>query len=465
MIVKQFNNNEVDARFYLCSSEQILPTSVSDKISAMVKNDRFNFKSTKVFYGDVDNIVVGMEKSDSVSLRHAMNKVMDIVKEEKYRTIVITSEAKQYKVIVEMMMVGSYSFNEYKSDKKQWLLETVYVDGNVDEKDIHEAVMVGNSINVARSLVDAPSITMYPETLAEKAIELGQQHGFDVEVKELNEIKELGMNAFLAVAQGSSKQPKLIVARYQGNKDSSEILGLVGKGVTYDSGGYSIKPTNSMVTMKSDMAGAAAVLSAISLIAQAKVNINVTVVIAACENMISGDGYKPGDIVKTMKGKTIFIGNTDAEGRVTLVDAVYYAIEKEKVSKVIDLATLTGAAIVSLGDLCAATFTNNQQFLNDYHCCASSVDEFVWQLPLQEFYRDDIKHHEADYINTASTVSGAPGSAAGAFLIEEFVEGKDWIHVDIAGPSHFSRDRGFYKKGASGYGVKTLYELAKKMSQ
>ena len=395
---------------------------------------------------------------------------MDIVKEEKYKTIKIFTdlkfdEYKYSKVLSEMLTQATYEFNSYKSDKKDSTLQNVLLEGLYSEKGVSEGILIGNNVNIAKSLVDEPSISMDPETLAKNAVKLGKENNYEVEVKNISEIKELGMNAFLAVGQGSIKEPKLIIARYKGNKDSDEILGLVGKGLTYDSGGYSIKPTNSMITMKCDMAGAAAVLSTINLIAQAKLKINVTAVVAACENLISGNAYKPGDIVKTMKGKTIFIGNTDAEGRVTLVDSIYYTVTKENVSKVIDLATLTGAAIVSLGDLCAATFTNNQDFLNEYHSAALDSDEAVWQLPLQDCYRDDIKHNEADFINTASLVGGTPGSAAGAFLLEEFTEGKDWIHVDIAGPAHFGRDRGFYKKGASGYGVRTLYEFAKTISK
>lgn len=477
MNIRKYNNEKVDAVIYLAKNSSDLPELLKEKVDLMVASKRFEFKNkaVKVFYGDYDEIVVGFEdlkndERDFETLRVTLSNLSGLVKDEKYSAIKIVCQVnfddyKYSKTLAEMFTVYSYDFDKYLSDKKSANLKEIYLANKYDEKAISEGCLIGENVNTARRLVDEPSIYLYPEVLANEVVKLGKEYGYEVEVKGYKEIKELGMNAFLAVGQGSAKEPRLIVARYNGDPNSSEILGLVGKGITYDAGGLSIKPTNSMITMKSDMAGAAAVIGAISLIAQAKLKINVTAVVAACENLISGDSYKPGDIVKTMKGKTIFIGNTDAEGRVTLVDSVYYTATVEKVSKIIDLATLTGAAIVALGDLCAASMTNNQEFLDKYHQAAKATNEVVWQLPLQDMYREDIKHYEADFINTASLSTGTPGVAAGALLIEEFTEGKDWIHLDIAGPAHMTRKRGYYSKGATGFGVRSLYEFAKNTSK
>ncbi|MDZ5010118.1 aminopeptidase, partial [Clostridium perfringens] len=234
------------------------------------------------------------------------------------------------------------------------------------EEAINEGKEIADGIIIARNLVNEPSNIIYPETLAKKVVELGTESGFEVEVNGVDKIKELKMEAFYNVAKGSAKEPKLIVMRYFGDKDNNDkVLGLVGKGLTYDSGGYSIKPTDSMMDMKNDMGGAASVIGAMSIIAKRQLKINVIAVVAACENLISGEAYKPGEVIGSMAGKTIEIVNTDAEGRLTLVDAVHYIINNENVDEVIDLATLTGAALVALGETTTAVVTNNDQFYGE----------------------------------------------------------------------------------------------------
>lgn len=264
------------------------------------------------------------------------------------------------KALVEGLELGAYEFTKYitsnETDKE--IIINLGLNENFSDS-INEGELLAQMTLVSRSLVNEPANVIYPATLSYEVVELGKTFGFETEIYGKQEIENLGMDAFLSVAKGSDKEPKLIVMRYFGDKNSEDVLGLVGKGLTYDSGGYSIKPTNSMVDMKTDMGGAGAVIGAMCGIAKAKLNKNVIAVVAACENLISGNAYKPGDIINSMGKKTIEILNTDAEGRLTLIDAVYYAINKEKVNKVVDIATLTGAAVVALGDVATPVLTNN----------------------------------------------------------------------------------------------------------
>ncbi|MBE6090802.1 MAG: leucyl aminopeptidase [Clostridium beijerinckii] len=369
------------------------------------------------------------------------------------------------KSMVEGIGFGEYKFDKYKTEANEnsEIEVSIFTDENgkqnsIDEY-IDEALILVETTKFARDLVNEPANVLYPETLAEKVIDSGNKYGFEVEVFDEKKINELGMESFLSVAKGSELPPRLIVMRYfvdESKKD--DILGLVGKGVTYDSGGYSIKPTSSMDSMKSDMGGAASVIGAISAIAKKKLKINVVGVIAACENLISGKAYKPGDIIGSMAGKYIEVLNTDAEGRLTLIDAVHYIIEKEKVNKVIDLATLTGAALVALGVTTTAVVSNNDEFYKDLESASLKADEKVWRLPNFDDYKKLIKSDIADLKNTGGRHAGT--ITAGLF-IGEFVQNKPWLHLDIAGTAWTEKETSYCSKGGTGVGVRTLYYLAK----
>lgn len=365
--------------------------------------------------------------------------------------------------IAEGLLQSEYSFEKYLSEKKFTpVLDKVYLklDSKVEEaKDaIEEAKNIVHGIFLARDLVNEPAITMTPKELANRAKEELEGLGVEVEILGKKEIQDHNMTAFLAVSKGSANEPQFIVMKWNGDKDSDEKLALVGKGLTYDSGGYSIKPTNGMVTMKSDMAGSASVIGVMKTIALSKLKKNVVGVVAACENMISGEAYKPGDVIGSMSGKTIEILNTDAEGRVTLADSLYYAATVVKADKIVDIATLTGACIVALGDINTGAVTNNQDLMDDLLQASELAGEPVWQFPKNEEYSELIKGDIADLKNT--TVGGAGSLTAGLFL-GEFVQDTPWVHLDIAGTSYMSKDRGYLPKGASGVPVKTLYNLAK----
>jgi leucyl aminopeptidase len=424
----------------------------------------------KIFEEDhiVNVMLVGLGKKGEISIDDIRNLGGDIskklkkskkIKDIKFLNIKNNLNCKEVEALVEGLKLGEYTFDKYKSNKKEIEDKNIklYLDENFDDA-INQGKLLAEIALISRELVNEPSNILYPETLANEVLNLGNEYGFETKVYGLEEIEKLGMEAFLSVAKGSDKEARLIVMRYMGNKKSDEILGLVGKGLTYDSGGYSIKPTNSMVDMKTDMGGAAAVIGAMCGISKAKLNKNVVAVVAACENLISGHAYKPGDIINSMGKKTIEILNTDAEGRLTLVDAVYYAINQEKVTKVVDIATLTGAAIVALGTVATPVISNNDEFYSKLTEAASLTDEKIWRMPIFDEYKKVLKGKEADLNNSPGRDGGC--ITAGLF-IGEFVGDTPWIHMDIAGTSVSSKDRGYKSRGATGEGARTLYNLAK----
>ncbi|MBL4930659.1 leucyl aminopeptidase [Clostridium paridis] len=427
-----------------------------------------------------DAIITGLGKEEELSseaIRVALSKAVRKAKELKDKRIFIkipeNSKLNYYetaKAVAEGLGLGSYSFEKYKSNNET--LDLSFSLGGRDISDeetnnineaIEEGIVLVEAVEIARDLVNEPANALYPRTLAEKVKDLGNTYGFKVEVKENEEIKALGMEAFLTVARGAKNSPKLIVMRYYGDDSNKDkVLGLVGKGLTYDSGGYSLKPSSGMETMKSDMGGAAAVIGTMVSIARRKLKTNVIAVVAACENMISGDAYKPGDIIGSMAGKKIEVINTDAEGRLTLADAVTYIIRKEGVDEVIDVATLTGAALVALGTTTTAVITNNNEFYGELSAASEYSGERIWQLPSFPEYKKLIKSDIADLKNTGGRYAGT--ITAGLF-IGEFVEDKPWMHLDIAGTAWNDSVRDYSPKGGTGEPLRTLYELLKRRAK
>lgn len=365
--------------------------------------------------------------------------------------------------VSEGAILAEYKFDKYKSEKKESTIKELNIicDENLEDikKGVSEGIILSQATILARNLVNEPANILGPGELAEEVEILGNNNNFEIKIYNEDEILDFKMHSFLEVSRGSDKKPKLIVMRYFGNNENKEeIIGLVGKGLTYDSGGLSLKPADSMVDMKSDMAGAAAVIGTISAIAQLKLNVNVVGIIAACENMISGRSYRPGDIINSMGGKTVEILNTDAEGRLTLIDAVNYAIEKEGATKIIDIATLTGAALVALGTTTTAVVSNNDDLYNKLETASNLSGEKVWRLPNFDEYKELIKSSVADLKNIGGRNAG---TITAALFIEEFVQGKPWIHLDIAGTSWSDKDKDYISKGGTGVGVRMLYHLLK----
>lgn len=371
-------------------------------------------------------------------------------------------------VLAEAGLLTAYRFDKYQSSDKHEPVEALhYVLNTHNTRHLNRGILEGrifaDATNLARDMVNEPANVMTPEVLAETAKKAALQYGLSVDVLSLDKLKRMKMDAFLAVGRGSVHEPRLIILRYSGVAEKRhETIALVGKGLTYDSGGYCIKTPQGMVNMKNDMGGAAAVIGAMCAISAMKLKVNVVAVIAACENMISGDAYRAGDVLTSMSGKTIEVINTDAEGRLTLCDAIHFAIEKEHADRVIDIATLTGAAVGALGTSFSAVLTNNPEWLEQLKSASELTGELIWELPAHDEYRDLIKSEIADLKNTGGPFAGA--ITAGLFL-REFVQDKPWIHLDIAGSALRDKEKGINPYGATGVGVRLLTTLMRIMER
>ena len=311
-------------------------------------------------------------------------------------------------------------------------------------------------------LINLRSNDIYPETLAKYAKDELESLGVSVKVYEEDEIREMGLTAFLQVAKGSANKPRFIVMEYLKGKENEKPLVFVGKGLTYDSGGYSIKSNDGMKTMNSDMGGSATVIGSMKAIAKNKLDVNVVGLVAACENSISGSSYKPGDVITARNGMTIEVDNTDAEGRLTLADAVNYGATEYKPELIVDLATLTGAVLVALGETYTGAVTNNEEAFAKVMDAAKVSDEKIWQLPNDDFIRTYNDSDVADIKNSGGRYGGS--ITAGQF-VGAFVEDYPWVHLDIAGTAYLSKAQGLNEKGGTGVHVKTLYKLAKGYSK
>ncbi len=415
-----------------------------------------------------DKIVfLGLGEEDKLNmeyLRRAFHNVAKTLTSLKVKSAGLSiNDTYDILAISEGLLQSEYSFEKYLSEKKTNLtLEKFYLDIEGNSKDakasIKEAENIIAGIFLARDLVNEPAITITPAELGNRARKELEELGVEVEILGKKQIEALNMKAFLAVSKGSENEAQFIIMTWNGNKNSDEKLALVGKGLTYDSGGYSIKPTSGMVTMKSDMGGAASVIGAMKTIALSKLEKNIVGVIAACENLISGQAYKPGDVIGSMSGKTIEVLNTDAEGRITLADSLYYAATVVKADKIVDIATLTGGCVVAFGDVNTGAVTNNQELMDTVMEASKISGEPMWQLPTNEEYKKALKGTIGDLKNT--TGGEASALRAGLFL-EEFVDNTPWVHLDIAGTSYLEKGRNYLPQGATGVPVKTLYNLAK----
>jgi leucyl aminopeptidase len=342
--------------------------------------------------------------------------------------------------------IANYNFDKYKT-KKAHRISEIYL-SNVSN-DIETAKLVAEGMKFTRNLANEPAAFATPAKLAEIAKSL---EGVETTIFEEEQIKEMGMGAYLAVGQGSVQHPKFIHIKYIPENPKKRIA-IIGKGICFDSGGLDIKPPSSMLNMKDDMSGAACVLGIMKIISKLGANVEVHGIIAACENMPSGNSYKPGDIVTAKNGKTIEVDNTDAEGRLTLADALCYACELN-VDEVIDIATLTGACMVALGSIASGIMGNNDDFVKDIIKAGEYSGERYWQLPMFQEYRDNMNSDVADMKNTGTRNGGA--SAAGMFLKEFVTDDVKWAHLDVAGTAFLDKPQKEFSKGATGIGVRTL---------
>ena len=448
--------------------------SVSSIVSSLLEKEQFVGKDGEIlvtYIKDEENytklILVGLGEKKELNtekLRRAIGKLIKKSKELKIKELFIPNNLSIYLenikpelFIAETVCLADYKFDKYLSDKKDKTLELVSIVGE-DEVSLEEGKTLAYATNIARDLTATPANDLTPVILADKVKELAKENGFEVDVFDEKKIQKLKMEAFWQVAKGSDNPPRFIVMRYLGDKGNDDITALVGKGITYDSGGLSLKKSDGMSTMKTDMGGSAAVIGAISAIAKQKLKVNAVAIVAACENIPSAKSYHPGDIIGSMAGKTIHVKSTDAEGRLTLADAVYYAAEKENASRVLDIATLTGSCITALGKRVSAVLTNNEDFYARLLGASRSSDEKVWRLPIFDIYKESYKHPEADLNNVGE---GGAGTITAGMFIGEFNKDLPWIHMDIAGKTYVDKDLDYIAKGPTGVGVRMLYHLVK----
>ena len=368
----------------------------------------------------------------------------------------------------EGIALGAYSFDKYKSDAKPSPLETAtiveYDRARIPEieRGVSDGRAVADAVNLARDMGNEPANHMTPTQMAEIALEAANETGMALTVFDRADIERMGMGAFAGVARGTEEPPKLIVLRYDGDPDDpANNLGLLGKGITFDSGGLDIKSASGMLTMKSDMSGGASVIAAMKAIAALGPKINVWRIVPATENMPGRRAQRPGDVVRAMNGKTIEIGNTDAEGRLVLADALCYAVENG-LTRIVDVATLTGAVRIALGDGATGVFGNDSRWVERVIAAGESVGERMWQLPTYESYKRQYKSDIADINNIGG--SGA-GATIGALVIGEFAGESSWAHLDIAATARAARESGVDPKGATGVPVRTLIELARSLGE
>jgi len=480
--ISEYKDIEDSAVYFLSEESCSLGDSEIEKARInLYKNKEFNGNLSEIISFKIINekkinsiIFVGTGNKNMIDSYELIEAIENIIKKARsmkskrldFHIPIIDNKEKLkdiIRIISEKTITNNYDFDKYKSKKEHKLMEVNIVIRNKIDVELDEKLKEGNILAksniLTRNMVNEPANILYPQELSRRVKKYGEEYGFEVEVLNEKQIKSLNMNAYLSVAQGSDKKPRFIIMRYLNNKESSNILGLVGKGVTYDSGGLSIKNSESMLNSKYDMAGAAAVVGTMRAVAEMNLKVNVIAVVAACESMVSGKSYKPGDIIYTMSGKSVYIENADAEGRLTLADAINYILEKEEVNQILDIATLTGAVVKILGSSATGVVSNNSEFYKKLENASYKSGEKIWRLPIFKEYRKTLKTDDADLTNR----SGDPSTITAALFIEEFVQKKPWIHMDIAGTALYSKGS-LYGNGSTGVGVSSMYYLIKNLN-
>jgi len=364
--------------------------------------------------------------------------------------------------VVEGALLGTYTFRKHitKKEDRPGEIKCLSIVGasrfkSQLERGADKGRIISEATNLARDMVNEPANCMTPTDMAETAARLAREQGLEITILDAEQMKKLGMGGIIGVSKGSRQPPKFMVLNYKGGTAKEPDIALVGKGITFDSGGISIKPSEKLEEMKGDMAGGAAVIATMLAISQLKPKINVMALIPATENLPDGNALKPGDVLTAMNGKTMEIISTDAEGRLILADALSYA-KKHGAKKMVDAATLTGACRIALGDICTGAFGNNQELIDSIIAAGNEAGELIWQMPMFEEYAEQNKSDVADVKNVGGRLAGAITAAK---FLAEFVDDTPWVHLDIAGTSLTDKERGYQIKGATGVPVRTLVNL------
>lgn len=498
-----------DAAKVLKSIDGKLPTALQEAAKQHLENEGFKGKTNEIVsvptFGHINAssmMVVGLgpkEEYSSTIVRRAAASVARKVKGNGSAKVVLflrdketaaaartakntrakktpapatpSGAAESVGAAVEGWILGSFDFDKYKSQKDKAEASTtkakstaakksvislslagVNVEQRAFQKAVKEAETMAKGTTFARALITEPPIYMTPTRLSVEAREIARENNLTCTVLNKQQIEKLGMGLFLGVARGADEPPKFIILKYTAPK-SKKTIGIIGKGITFDSGGLSLKTAQGMERMKYDMSGAACVLGAMKIIGALKPSVSVVAIVAATENMPGGNALHPGDVITAMNGKTVEVNNTDAEGRLILADALTYAL-KEKADELIDVATLTGAVVTALGRVAAGIMGTNQDLINRLMLAGEKSGEKYWQLPLYDEYKSALQSDIADLINAGSR--GEAGSSCGGMFLKEFVDGKPWAHLDIAGVAWSEKNANEFSKGGVGFGVRTL---------
>lgn len=437
-----------------------------------ISSKPWEYKEVNFFTVNIKNnikrfLVVGTErKTENINdLRKLAGSISEKLINLKFKNSVIIYDEKIFnnielesRAFCEGLLLGLYEFDVYKTKAKVSSHITLFAKETKMNNVYRESKIICKNVFWARDLVNEPGNIVTPRVLAYESEKITDKIDLECEILDESIMQRLGMNSLLSVGKGSNEESQLITLKYTGADASVPYIAFVGKGVTFDSGGISIKPSQDMGEMKDDMTGAAVVLGALKTIAELNLPINVIAVAGCVENMPSGKAMRPGDIVKAANGKTIEVINTDAEGRMVLADAVWYACEK-KASKIIDVATLTGAVIIALGNETAGIVSNNTSITNQIKEAGKIVGERYWELPNIQEFKEMIKGEITDVVNSTGRAGGV---ITGGLFVGEFVkENIPWAHIDIGGTATASKTKGHIKKGATAFGLTTLVEFAK----
>ncbi|MCF7900262.1 leucyl aminopeptidase [Candidatus Babeliales bacterium] len=422
-------------------------------------------------------LFIGLGKKDKVysleQYRKSVALAYRLAEKEKISTYALTIPAKsQFGWNPEYLaqktscisLLAAYHFDDYLSEDAKVFkpTEMVMIAAEKDHKDIKEGIKIGTIIatatNRSRHWVDLPANELTPPYLAKRAVELGKKHGLEVTVFDEKKIEKLGMGGLKAVGMGSQHDSHLVIMQYKTKKKNAPTIALVGKGITFDSGGYNLKPTGYMETMKEDMTGAAGVINAIVALSELKPDVNVVALAPLAENMVSGNANHPGDIIRFYNGKTAMVGNTDAEGRLVLADALAYASKNFNPIAMIDIATLTGAASHAVGPFFSCVLTQNDSLATKVYEAGVTSGDATWRLPFIDEYKVMVKSDVADLCNNGKTKYYA-GPTNGACFLSNFVGETPWVHLDIAPAAFDVPDTPYYRSGATGAGTRILIDF------
>lgn len=477
MQIKISDNSQSNFIFYPYFGEEVLflDKKIIEKIKEENKVSTFSKYSNKRYFLDKKEInIINIGEKNTIneeSIRNFASLVLKKSKEYLYKKVDIYLLNKQLNlksdVIVQAFLEGiflsNYNFDKYKRKENEFKIEEINIiaEEKIENFDsmLKKTKIITDSVFLCRDLVNEPSNVCTIDFIEKIAKKIAKENNLDITIFKQNELKKMGMNLLLAVGQGSTYPPRLIEISYNYNKNAKTVV-LVGKGIVFDTGGINLKPSNALDDMKGDMAGSATVLAVIDAVSKLKLPVNVISLLPLAENSIDGSSFKPGDIIIAYNKKSVEIKNCDAEGRLILADALSYADQKN-VDIIIDIATLTGAAIIALGSKISAGFFKNREIKELITDIALRAGEPIWELPLFEDYKEMIKNDITDLQNIGEPPREA-GTIIGALFLEEFTTNKNWVHIDIAGPSFIKKDNFYLKKGATGVLVRTLISFLDK---